>query len=66
MFNVNTLTLEQYRAALLSFIREVEGVRPAAYLDDRGFVTIGIGFVLKNDDLVLQTVLAAFGLDVSR
>lgn len=53
-----------YAALRLSVIRNVEGVYPAPYLDHKGYPTIGIGFLLR-DDTIGPLVLAAFGLDAN-
>jgi hypothetical protein len=54
-----------YTRARFSYIYQFEGAKTYAYVDSKGIPTIGIGFNLR-DDNILQLVLDAFGMKVDK
>ena len=53
----NQTAYQRYRFDLISTL---EAVKPAAYLDTKGIPSIGIGFNLRDDNILLL-VLKSFG-----
>lgn len=54
-----------YTRVRFNYISQFEGVKTYAYLDKKGIPTIGIGFNLR-DDNILTLVLKAFGMDAPK
>jgi hypothetical protein len=67
MIRYHSLTSTVYAEDRFTHIKRVERTETAAYLDSSRFEnpSIGIGFNLRDEEVVLPAVLNAFGLNAS-
>ncbi len=60
VFSWHTLAASNYKEDRLSFIGAAEGFELQAYLDTASIPTIGIGFNLRDPNILKSTLLAIF------
>jgi Ca2+-binding RTX toxin-like protein/GH24 family phage-related lysozyme (muramidase)/pantothenate kinase len=56
-------TTTDYNTTLFNLLKDVEGAKQPAYIDTAGLPSIGIGFNIRDNDVLRNMVFTLFGLD---